>query len=87
MPAKVILNPYAGRWKAQEKRAEAESALREANIAYELDVTEKPGDGIELAYQSVLDGFTPIIAAGGDGSISEVTNGIAQALVNSAEAD
>lgn len=85
MPAKVILNPYAGRWKAQERRVEAESALNDAGITYELDITKKPGDGVHLAYQAVLDGFSPIIAAGGDGSISEVTNGIAQALVSSAE--
>ena len=82
MPAKIILNPYAGRWKAQEMWDQAKSALRDADIDYELVVTEKPGDGIVMASQAVRDGFAPIIAAGGDGSISEVTNGIAQSLMD-----
>ena len=29
MTAKVILNPYAGRWQAGERKAEAEAALQE----------------------------------------------------------
>jgi diacylglycerol kinase (ATP) len=82
MPAKVILNPYAGRWKAEEKRQAAETALQDAGIEYELVATEKSGDGIELASQAVLDGYSPIISAGGDGSISEVVNGIANTLDN-----
>jgi YegS/Rv2252/BmrU family lipid kinase len=81
MPAKVILNPYAGRWKAQEKRLELETALRKSAIDFEIEVTKNPGNGIELASHAVRDGFAPIIAAGGDGSISEVVNGIARTLV------
>ena len=85
MPAKVILNPYAGRWKAQEKREQAETALKNAKISYELVQTEKPGDGIAFASQAVQDGYSPIIAAGGDGSISEVVNGIAKTLTESGD--
>ena len=76
MTAKVILNPYAGRWTAAQRQTEVESALREAGIDYELAVTEHPGHGTVLAAQAVQEGFSPIIAAGGDGSISEVVNGI-----------
>jgi len=76
MTAKVILNPYAGRWTAAQRQTEVESALREAGIVYELAVTEHPGNGTVLAVQAVREGFSPIIAAGGDGSISEVVNGI-----------
>jgi diacylglycerol kinase (ATP) len=79
MTAKVILNPYAGRWLAQERRPEVEAALRSAGVRYELVVTEGPGHGIELAEQAVRAGFDPVISAGGDGSISEVVNGIARA--------
>jgi YegS/Rv2252/BmrU family lipid kinase len=76
MTAKVILNPYAGRWSAVQRQAEIELALREAEIAYELAITESPGHGTELAALAVREGFSPIIAAGGDGSISEVVNGM-----------
>ena len=79
MPAKVILNPYANRWTALERKPELEAALQQAGIDYELVVTERPRHGDELAEQAVLDGFSPIISAGGDGSINEVLNGIGRA--------
>ena len=81
MTAKVILNPYAGRWQALQRKDEAERALQAAGVAYELIVTDQPGHGIDLARMAVLDGFDPIIAAGGDGSINEVMNGWAQAAL------
>ena len=82
MTAKVILNPYAGRWQAQERKAELEAALRQVGVDYDLEVTNGPGHAIELAAQAVEQGFNPIIAAGGDGTYSEVVNGIAAANDN-----
>lgn len=83
MPAKVILNPYAGRWKALQRRGEVEEALKIHGIDYDLVSTEYPEHGVKLAAQAARLGFDPIIAAGGDGSISEVVNGIMQASQNS----
>lgn len=77
MTAIVILNPYAGRWKGLQKREEIENALNSVGISYELVLTQGPNHGVELARQAVQDGFSPIISAGGDGSVSEVMNGIA----------
>jgi len=82
MTTKIILNPYAGRWLAQAKKDELEVALKDAGLEYELDVTSGPGNAIELARQAVSQGFNPIIAAGGDGTYSEVVNGIASANGN-----
>lgn len=79
MPAKVILNPYAGRWKGLRLREQLEIELRNAGIEYDLVQTEAPRHGIELASKAALEGFSPIISAGGDGSISEVVNGITRA--------
>jgi diacylglycerol kinase (ATP) len=76
MTAKVILNPYAGRWTALRRKDEAIAALGEAGVSYELVMTEYPDHGAELAAQAVAEGFSPIISAGGDGSISEVVNGM-----------
>jgi diacylglycerol kinase (ATP) len=79
MVAKVILNPYSGRWSALKRKAEAESALSAAGIQYELAVTDGPNHGVQLAVDAIRQGFSPIISAGGDGSISEVVNGMMQA--------
>ncbi|UCD99732.1 MAG: diacylglycerol kinase family lipid kinase [Chloroflexota bacterium] len=82
MTVKVILNPYAGRWLALERKEQLESTLKEAKIDYELVVTNGPGHGIDLAKQAVEQGFNPVIAAGGDGTYSEVINGIVAANNN-----
>jgi diacylglycerol kinase (ATP) len=79
MTAKIILNPYAGRWKALEKREEVEYEMQSSHIEYELIQTERPNHGTELAYKALKDGYSPIISAGGDGSYSEVMNGIVSA--------
>ncbi len=82
MTAKVILNPYAGRWEAKRRKQEAESALQEVGVNYEIVETNGPGHGIQLAERAVLEGFNPVIAAGGDGTYSEVINGIIKANNN-----
>ena len=79
MTAKVILNPYSNRWKAKARWPEAEAALKAAGVDFELVISERPGHIIELAEQAARQGFSPIIAAGGDGTIGEVVNGLAHA--------
>lgn len=79
MTAKVILNPYSGRWKSLKRRAEAEAALRQAGIDFDIVQTEHPGHGIEVAEQAARQGYSPIIVAGGDGAIGEVINGLHRA--------
>jgi diacylglycerol kinase (ATP) len=79
MTARVILNPYSGRWRSLARRAEAESALRQAGIDFDLVVTEGPGHGESLAAEALAAGCQPIIAAGGDGAIGEIINGLHRA--------
>jgi diacylglycerol kinase (ATP) len=79
MTAKIILNPYSNRWKAKARWPEAEAALKSAGVDFELAVSEYSRHTIELAEQATRQGFTPIIAAGGDGTIGEVVNGLARA--------
>jgi diacylglycerol kinase (ATP) len=79
MVAKVILNPYAGRWKALQKRKEVENLMKSMGMDFELVMTEGSNHGTELAKQAAKNGYTPIISAGGDGSVSEVMNGIVAA--------
>jgi diacylglycerol kinase (ATP) len=80
MVAKVILNPYSARWKAKERWHEAEEALREAGLAFDVAVSDKQEHCMKLAEDAVKEGFSPIIAAGGDGTIGEVINGMMNAV-------
>jgi len=48
-------------------------------VDFELAISEHPHHTIELAEQAARRGFSPIIAAGGDGTIGEVVNGLARA--------
>jgi YegS/Rv2252/BmrU family lipid kinase len=78
MPATVIVNPYSNRWETGRRIPEIEAGLKKANIDYVLQITENPGHGVELAKAAVMAGNTPLIAVGGDGSVSEVVNGLMQ---------
>jgi len=79
MPAKVIVNPYSNRWNAKKRWPQAESALREAGVDFSVAVSEQRGQPVHLVEKAVLDGFEPIIVAGGDGTIGEAAIGIARA--------
>jgi YegS/Rv2252/BmrU family lipid kinase len=85
MTAKVILNPYSNRWKAKARWPEAESALNAAGVDFELAISERPGHIVELAEKAVRQGYSPIIAAGGDGTIGEAVNGLAHAAKSEKE--
>lgn len=78
MTALVILNPYSARWKARQRWPEAAEALRAAGVDFEMVEMSGPNDGIARARSAAEQGYSPIIAAGGDGGISEVVNGLYQ---------
>lgn len=80
MPATVILNPYANRWIAGRREAELKSSLKAVGLNFDLFVTEYPGHAIQLAFSAAKDGNFPLIAVGGDGTYSEVVNGLLQAI-------
>ncbi|RLT45117.1 MAG: diacylglycerol kinase family lipid kinase [Chloroflexi bacterium] len=76
---KIILNPYSNRGGAGQSVDALRAALSAADLAADIALTGKVGDGIELARQAKLEGYAVIAAAGGDGTVNEVVNGIAQA--------
>jgi diacylglycerol kinase (ATP) len=69
----VILNPAAHSDRASRWREQVESLARDCPV----HATGQPGDAEVLARQAVEDGFGKIVAAGGDGTINEVVNGLA----------
>jgi diacylglycerol kinase (ATP) len=79
LKVKVILNPYANRWGAQEQIGVLGDMLAAADQACDLTVTQAPEDAIDIAEAAVHDGYDVIVAAGGDGTINEVVNGILRA--------
>jgi len=72
----VILNPVSGNGKALKKLPELEDLLKERGISYRIDTTEKQGDARLIAERAAAEGLEGVIAIGGDGTFSEVVNGI-----------
>ena len=79
MSATVIINPYSNRWEGERRAPEVEASLQQAGIDFTLYKTERPGHGIELANNAIESGNTPLIAVGGDGTLTEIVNGVLQA--------
>lgn len=79
MTALVVVNPYSGRGRAGRALARLRQLFSTSGLEAEWQPTTAPGDAIEIARNALQAGFTPIIAAGGDGLISEVVNGMFRA--------
>ena len=76
---KIVLNPYANRWGAQAQEGLLITLLETADSRCDLTVTQAPGEAIEIAEAAVHEGYDVVVAAGGDGTINEVINGILRA--------
>jgi YegS/Rv2252/BmrU family lipid kinase len=74
---RIILNPEAGGGKAKRILPLLDK-YKAGLVKQEVDlvVTRGPGDATRLARESVESGATLVIAAGGDGTINEVVNGM-----------
>ncbi len=75
MRACVIFNPAARGDKAGPIRARLEALPGEVVIR----PTAGPGTAVGLAQEAVAAGFDTVVAAGGDGTVNEVVNGLAAA--------
>lgn len=79
MRVKVILNPYANRWRAKAQAEDTAAAFRAAGVECDLVITDAPGRGTPIAEAAARDGYDAVVAAGGDGTINEVINGLIRA--------
>ena len=73
---RIIANPRAGRGRGAKELRRLKDLLRRENVPYSLVETQYPGHATELARQFVATEGHPLVVMGGDGTISEVLNGI-----------
>jgi diacylglycerol kinase family enzyme len=71
----VIYNPAAGRGRAEQLLKALPPALASD---VELRPTAHAGHATDLARQAAEEGFAKVVAAGGDGTVHEVANGVLQ---------
>jgi YegS/Rv2252/BmrU family lipid kinase len=79
MKVGVILNPVAGGGRLKRHLPEIGAALKEAFGEFDLRETQAGGDGERLALDLAANGCELVIAAGGDGTLSEVADGLINA--------
>ena len=72
----IILNTNANEKKCERSWKPVAELLERRNIRYELHVVRRPGEGISTAKELCQSGIRHLVAAGGDGTINEVVNGI-----------
>ncbi len=77
MRVKVILNPNAGHGRAAQEEATVVKALTSLGVDFDLVRTSCPGDAVLLSRSSAENGYDVVCAMGGDGTVNEVINGIA----------
>ena len=74
----LIANPISGKGRAKTIAEQAYAALTKSGQTGTLALTAGPGDAERFVQDAVNAGIRKIIACGGDGTLHEVVNGIAQ---------
>jgi diacylglycerol kinase family enzyme len=76
MQAKLIYNPSGGQVVIRHELENVVAFLSRWGWSVTLRETKKPLEAIELARHAVNEGARVVIAAGGDGIVNEVANGL-----------
>lgn len=74
----IIVNPAAGGGALRREWPAMAVRVRNYFGAFECQFTQAPGDGTRIAEHEAASGRRLIIACGGDGTISEIANGLAR---------
>ena len=75
---KIIVNPTSGRGLGEQSYPLIDAELKQYGLDYEMCRTESQGHATQLAKDAAADGFDVVVAAGGDGTLNEVLNGLMQ---------
>lgn len=73
---KIIVNPTSGRGMGEQSYPLIDAELEKNGLDYEMVRTDFQGHAVELAQEAADDGFDVVVAAGGDGTLNEVVNGL-----------
>ena len=82
MKTTVILNPASGRGRGKKLLPTLERLLHASNLDFNLLLTERPWHAAELAETAARQGADVLIAAGGDGTVNEIINGLMRARLD-----
>ena len=72
----VVVNPAAGGGRTARRWQRLRDDLRRQGLAFDWASTTGPGSGAVLARGAVEAGARLVVAVGGDGTLSEVVNGV-----------
>ncbi|GAB4210619.1 MAG: diacylglycerol kinase family lipid kinase [Roseiflexaceae bacterium] len=76
--ALIVFNPVAGQAASLEQALhDAQEVWRAHGWTVDLRPTTGPGDGTRIAREAAREGYQVVVAAGGDGTVNEVVNGLA----------
>lgn len=74
----ILCNPTAGGGRALETLQKLEAHMKAKGLAYEVGLTQYHKHAIELVKQALDKGYRSIFTLGGDGTVFEAVNGLAQ---------
>jgi YegS/Rv2252/BmrU family lipid kinase len=75
-PLVLIANPSAGRGRVDPALPQVERVLKDNELEYRIVRTTHPGHATEAARDAISRGERFLVAAGGDGTVHEVVNGM-----------
>jgi diacylglycerol kinase (ATP) len=74
----IVVNPAARGGRTGQDWPRFAAKLQAAGLDFDAVLTDRPGQATELSRQALLEGRGLVVAAGGDGTISEVASGFLQ---------
>jgi diacylglycerol kinase (ATP) len=73
----MIVNPASANGRTAQQWPEIAREAGERGLQVEVRLTEGPGHATQLAADAVAEGAELVLAVGGDGTVSEIANGMA----------
>ena len=77
MKTKIIVNPAAGGGRPLKILPELIENLKKIGLAPDWQITSQPKEASQLAQRAADEGCQLVVAVGGDGTVNEVVNGLA----------
>lgn len=74
-----VVNPASGGGRINKIQEKLRTLLKEKGISGEFVKTTGKGDAVKVAKMAIRQGYTTIVAVGGDSTVSEVANGLIDA--------